>query len=149
MFWGETTMALSKVTKALLFCGAAWGCGPEAMAQAQDGAAVGAAAPATGDADIVVTGLRESLSRAIDIKRNSIQIVDSVVADDIGKLPDANIAESLQRVTGVQIRRGLGEGTNVQIRGLKQIRTEVNGRSIVSPYGRGTGIALNQGAFVI
>ena len=51
--------------------------------------------------DIVVTGIRASLDRAIDIKRNSAGVVDAISAEDIGKFPDTNLAESLQRITGV------------------------------------------------
>lgn len=90
--------------------------------------------------EVIVTGIRQSLEAGVEIKRDSSQFVDSIVAEDIGKLPDNNIAESLQRVSGVQIRRALGEGTSVSIRGLRQNRIEVNGRTLVSPYGRGPGM---------
>ncbi|HEY1392135.1 MAG TPA: TonB-dependent receptor plug domain-containing protein, partial [Methylibium sp.] len=66
---------------------------------------------------VVVTGMKASLEKAQDRKRNADQIVDSIVADDIGKLPDANVAEALQRITGVQISRSRGEGDRVQVRG--------------------------------
>jgi len=100
-----------------------------------------AAPPATPPADssqaapgdvpqVVVTGIRASLMQAQDIKHNSSQIVDSIVSDDIGKLPDANVAEALQRITGVQISRDQGEGSQVQVRGLSQIETLLNGREI-------------------
>lgn len=95
-------------------------------------------APA-GDAveEVVVTGIRESLNRARDIKRESTQIVDAIVADDIGKLPDRNVAESLARVSGVQVDRGIAEGTSVSVRGLRQNVYLFNGRQIVDPTGRG------------
>jgi len=80
--------------------------------------------------DIVVTGVRASLQSAQNIKRNSAQIVDSIVAEDIGKLPDRNIAEALQRIPGIQITRNFGEGSSAAIRGLTQVRTELNGRDI-------------------
>ncbi|NEM13134.1 MAG: TonB-dependent receptor plug domain-containing protein, partial [Xanthomonas perforans] len=54
---------------------------------------------------MVVTGIRASLDRAISIKRNSAGVVDAISAEDIGKFPDTNLAESLQRVTGVSINR--------------------------------------------
>ena len=79
---------------------------------------------------VVVTGIRASLMQAQDIKRNSGLIVDSIVADDIGKLPDANVAEALQRITGVQVSRDQGEGSQVQVRGLSQVETLLNGREI-------------------
>lgn len=68
--------------------------------------------------EIVVTGLRESLKRAVDIKRAAPNIVDSIVADDIGKLPDQNIAEAIQRIPGVTISRDNGEGQFITVRGL-------------------------------
>lgn len=78
--------------------------------------------------DIIVTGFRSSLQSALSRKRDADQIVDSVVAEDIGKLPDNNIAEALQRVPGVQITRNRGEGSGISIRGLTQTGTRVNGR---------------------
>ncbi|SEL35742.1 TonB-dependent receptor [Roseateles sp. YR242] len=90
--------------------------------------------PASGDSakldTVVVQGQRSSLIRAQDIKRNAEQVVDSIVADDIGKLPDANVAEALQRISGVQISRNRGEGDRVQVRGLQQTQTLLNGRVI-------------------
>lgn len=117
-------------------------------AQAQDnsGAAAPAEDPATPAAqpqagesndEIVVTGIRQSLEQGLAVKRESSQFVESIVATDVAKLPDTTIAESLQRVSGVQIRRALGVGTSVSIRGLRQNRTEVNGRTLVNPSGRG------------
>jgi len=79
---------------------------------------------------VVVSGMRASLEKAQDLKRRADQVVDSIVADDIGKLPDANVAEALQRITGVQVSRSRGEGDRVQIRGLSQTQTLLNGRSI-------------------
>jgi len=68
--------------------------------------------------EIVVTGIRASLTRAMDIKRDSRGIVDAISAEDIGKFPDTNLAESLQRITGVSIDRRDGEGSKVTVRGL-------------------------------
>lgn len=93
--------------------------------------------PQSGDEEIVVTGIRASQAEEIDIKRNSDQIVDSIVAEDIGKLPDQNVAESLERVSGVQVRRGIDEASDISVRGLRQNRLEFNGRTLISPYGRG------------
>lgn len=95
------------------------------------------AAPAVSDQDIVVTGIRSSLDAARDVKRNATQIVDSIVADDIGKLPDRNVAESLGRVSGVQVDRGIGEGSGISIRGLRQNIILFNGRQILDASGRG------------
>ncbi|WP_082731619.1 MULTISPECIES: TonB-dependent receptor [unclassified Sphingomonas] len=105
-------------------------------AGAQEAANAGAATEAT-DEDIVVTGIRNSLGRAADLKRNTDQFVDAIVADDIGKLPDRNVAESLARVSGVQVDRGIGEGTSVSIRGLRQNVYLFNGRQIYDAFGRG------------
>ena len=79
--------------------------------------------------EIVVTGIKQSLQAAADVKRNSAQILDAVVAEDIGKLPDNNIAEALQRITGVSIATDFGVGDSVSIRGLSQNRVELNGRT--------------------
>ncbi len=73
---------------------------------------------AAGSDEIVVTGIRASLDRAIDIKRNSAGVVDAISAEDIGKFPDTNLAESLQRITGVSINRVNGEGSQVSVRGF-------------------------------
>ncbi|PTS83181.1 TonB-dependent receptor [Sphingomonas sp. HMWF008] len=75
-------------------------------------------ADTTTEEDIVVTGIRASLDRAIDIKRNSAGVVDAISAEDIGKFPDTNLAESLQRITGVSISRVNGEGSQVSVRGF-------------------------------
>ncbi|TWH10444.1 MULTISPECIES: TonB-dependent receptor [Pseudoxanthomonas] len=79
---------------------------------------------------VQVTGARGSLTKAQIIKETTDQIVDSIVAEDIGKLPDNNVAEALQRITGVQITRNKGEGSSIMVRGLTQVRSELNGRDI-------------------
>ena len=96
---------------------------------------------ASGNADanidtVVVTGFRQSLRNAQNIKREAEQVVDSVVAEDIGKLPDNNLAEALQRIPGVQITRNRGEGSGIAVRGLTQVKTLLNGREIYSDTGR-------------
>lgn len=68
--------------------------------------------------EIVVTGYRSSLERATDLKRNSDGVVDAISAEDIGVFPDTNLAESLQRITGVSIDRSRGEGNQVTVRGF-------------------------------
>lgn len=72
----------------------------------------------TDDDEIVVTGIRASLREALDIKRNAQGVVDAISAEDIGKFPDTNLAESLQRITGVSIDRSNGEGSFVTVRGF-------------------------------
>lgn len=94
------------------------------------------------DGDIIVTGMRASLSSAQNIKRNAQQLVDSVVAEDIGKLPDNNVVEALQRVPGIQVSpRARGESATVLIRGLPDVVTLVNGRNIFSTTGRSLSLA--------
>jgi TonB-dependent receptor len=68
--------------------------------------------------EIIVTGIRASLDRAIEIKRSNSGVVDAISAEDIGKFPDTNLAESLQRITGVSIDRTNGEGSQVTVRGF-------------------------------
>lgn len=91
--------------------------------------------------DIVVVGLRGSLKSARDRKRNSKQIVDSVDAEDVGKLPDNNVPEALARVSGVQIDRSHGEGTGVTIRGLSDVQTTINGNEASSAGSRSLNLA--------
>ncbi|MDV5824759.1 TonB-dependent receptor [Sphingobium naphthae] len=85
-------------------------------------------------ADIVVTGIRSSLQGALNAKRNAPQVLDAISAEDIGKFPDKNIGEALQRVTGVQISRADGEGAGVTIRGADPSlnRVEINGTTALS-----------------
>lgn len=90
----------------------------------------GPPAPETTEDEIVISGIRASLESAQNIKRNSSQIVDSIVAEDIGKLPDVNVAEALQRVSGIQVGRDRGEGGSIAIRGLTQVLTTMNGREV-------------------
>jgi TonB-dependent receptor len=79
-----------------------------------------AAAPAADASEdvIVVTGIRASLRNSMNIKRESQGVVDAISAEDIGKFPDTNLAESLQRITGVSIDRANGEGSKVTVRGF-------------------------------
>jgi TonB-dependent receptor len=67
---------------------------------------------------IVVEGIRRSLTTSAEIKRNEAGVVDAITAEDIGKFPDANLAESLQRITGVSIDRRNNEGNQISVRGL-------------------------------
>ena len=89
--------------------------------------------------EVVVTGIRGSMQRALGLKRNASNIVDAIVAEDIGKFPDQNLAESIQRIPGVAIDRARGEGALVSIRGLgpEFVRVEVNGRTGLSGAGGG------------
>jgi iron complex outermembrane receptor protein len=91
------------------------------------------------DADveiIQVSGIRASLTNALAEKRSASSLVEIIQAEDIGKLPDQNLAEVLENITGIQITRSAGVGTGVQIRGTDANRTEING---VSTVGSGAG----------
>ena len=101
------------------------------MAQDAPPTAPDAASGQTDEGDIIVTGIRRSLEQAAEIKRDASQVLDVITAEDVGKLPDANVAEALQRVTGVQITRVFGEGQAVNIRGLQQVRVEIDGRTLL------------------
>jgi iron complex outermembrane recepter protein len=98
----------------------------------------------SGAGEIIVTGQRASIANALSIKRNADQIVDSISADDIGKLPDRSVTETLQRITGVTIDHFISrsdpdhfsvEGSGVNIRGLTFVRSEINGRDAFSANG--------------
>ncbi len=89
---------------------------------------------------VVVSGRRQSLATAREIRRDRVGIVDAVVADDIQKLPDTSVTEALQRIPGVQIGRDRGEATALTIRGLTQVETTINGREI---FTAGTGRGLD------
>jgi iron complex outermembrane receptor protein len=80
--------------------------------------------------DIVVQGIRRSLQSAQAVKRDSIQQIDSVVASDIGKLPDIAVSDTAARIAGVQVNRVGGEASGVLVRGLPDFTTTYNGREI-------------------
>ena len=84
--------------------------------------------------EIVVTGFRASLDAALSVKRNSVSSVDAIVAEDIAKFPDQNLAESLQRIPGISIQRDGGEGRAITVRGLgaQFTRVRVNGLETVT-----------------
>ncbi|RYD67424.1 MAG: hypothetical protein EOP58_03205, partial [Sphingomonadales bacterium] len=141
--WGSDTMKrhliasgskLALVASALsLICSAA---------SAQDSATSGNGEPAvdvdqTADSQdvITITGVRQSIESAIDAKRDASEIKDVINAEDIGQLANDNVAEALQRITGVQVNRGNdGEGRQVQVRGLSENNVTING---ATPSGTG------------
>jgi TonB-dependent receptor len=85
---------------------------------------------------IIVTGFRKSLQSAEEVKRDSVQVVDSIAASDIGAFPDRSVADSLQRIAGVQVGRDMGETGDVIIRGLPDVSTTLNGLEIFTGSGR-------------
>lgn len=102
---------------------------PDTAAEAPDANQPAADPPAEGNGEIVVTGYRAALESAINTKRRSNNIVDAIKADDMASFPDANLAESIQRIPGVSITRDAGEGRSVTVRGLggEFVRTTLNG----------------------
>ncbi|AXB79304.1 TonB-dependent receptor [Novosphingobium sp. P6W] len=107
------------------------------IAHAQEAAPQDAVGDGSASAeDIIVTGVRASIVGAINARKNNVQIVDSIVAEDVGKLPDNNVVEALQRVTGIQVTdRAGGEAATITIRGLTDPLTTLNGRNIFTAAG--------------
>ena len=101
--------------------------------------------------EIVVVGIRRSLDTAAAIKRDADQMVDAILAEDIGLFSDNNIAEAVQRVPGVQLERDAGEGFRISIRGLgpRFIRTTVNGRTALSAAGGEDGSSEDSRGFTL
>jgi TonB-dependent receptor len=93
----------------------------------------------TSQPKVVVTGYRYSIQKSLDQKREANAIVDVVTAEDIGKFPDKNVADALQRVPGVIIDRSGGEGKNVSVRGLSSelTLTELNGNYVATAESNG------------
>lgn len=93
--------------------------------------------------EVFVTGMRASLEASMDVKRDSVGVVDAISSEDIGKFPDTNLAESLQRITGVSINRVNGEGSEITVRGFGGDNNMVtlNGRMMPAggSYGGGSG----------
>lgn len=84
--------------------------------------------------ELMVTGIRGSLQRSMDVKRSASGVVDAISSEDIGKFPDTNLAESLQRITGVSIDRSGGEGQLITVRGFgPEFNTVlINGRQMAT-----------------
>ncbi|MEN0035802.1 MAG: TonB-dependent receptor [Cellvibrio sp.] len=82
--------------------------------------------------EVVVQGVRAAQASAVNTKRDAASVVDGISAQDIGKLPDVTISDSLQRIPGIQVERTAGEGGPVQIRGLANVATSLNGETYLS-----------------
>ena len=91
--------------------------------------------------EVVVTGIRGSLKASMNIKREATGVVDAISSEDIGKFPDTNLAESLQRITGISIDRRNGEGALVSARGFgpEFNLVTLNGRQVPGADGFGNG----------
>ncbi|NJC32711.1 TonB-dependent receptor [Sphingomonas jejuensis] len=108
------------------------------------GAQVDPQATEDGGEEIIVTGIRASLASALELKRETIGVVDAISAEDIGEFPDANIAESLQRITGVAISRGNGEGRGITVRGLgPEFNTVLLNNRLLSTEGGGRSFSFD------
>lgn len=119
---------MSKVSIALSLAGLA----PLLFAQAAPARAQDAA---TGPIEeVIVTGIRGSLRESIEIKRDADGVVDALTAEDVGKFPDKNLAEALQRIPGIVINREFGEGERVAVRGTSPnlTKTTLNGHSVAT-----------------
>ena len=99
------------------------------------------AADSAQDDDIVVTGYAASLAKSLDEKRSSNSMIDVINAEDIGKFPESNLAEALQRLPGITIERENGEGRKITVRGLGGdfVRTRLNGVETVASAGNNEG----------
>jgi len=116
--------------------------GPNDNAAAAPAADAPQTAAATDDSqdtskDIVVTGFRGSLQKALDQKKTSAVAIDSILAEDIGKFPDLNLSESIQRIPGVALSRDGGEGRSISVRGLgpQFTRVRINGMEAIATAG--------------
>jgi TonB-dependent receptor len=122
----------------------------ERAAQAPEQSAAQAVQPPAADPapveTVVVTGFRSSLERALNLKQAAVGVRDSIVAEDIGKFPEANVAESLQRIPGVYLTRdpASGEGQRVNIRGLgpQYAVTTFNGAPVQTTSSANAGSAV-------
>ena len=126
---------------------AAFGASAHAQAASQGGGAAATAAAAPEVEEVVVTGYRASLEKSLGIKKAASGIVDAITAEDIGKFPDLNLSESLQRVPGVTLDRNAnGEGRAINLRGLgpQFTRVEIDGMTGL-PNGTGGRFGVDEG----
>ena len=130
-FKGTKKTLLTGASTALLVAATA-----PVAAQAQDAAT---------DDVVVATGIRQSLANALVEKRTTTNLTEIIQSEDIGKLPDQNLAEVLENITGIQITRTAGVGSAVQIRGTDDNRIEINGVSTVGSGGLGGGQGTQAG----
>ena len=128
----RTTPIATAVAMALLSMGAHAQTAPAAEPAAQN-------AEASQAATVVVTGYRYAIEKSLDQKRDANAIVEVVTAEDVGKFPDKNVADALQRVPGVIVTRSGGEGKNVSVRGLSSelTLTQLNGNYVATAESNG------------
>ena len=128
----RTTPIATAVAMALLSMGAQAQTAPAAEPAAQN-------AEASQAATVVVTGYRYAIEKSLDQKRSANSIVEVITAEDVGKFPDKNVADALQRVPGVVVTRSGGEGKNVSVRGLSSelTLTQLNGNYVATAESNG------------
>jgi TonB-dependent receptor len=146
---------LSQATKYNALFALKVGVSSGALALAIAGAASAQTAPATPAPaadeaiveEVIVTGFRRSLDAALNVKRQSVSGVDVIVAEDIAKFPDQNLAESLQRIPGISIVRDGGEGRAITVRGLGSqfTRVRVNGMEAIATTSDGASANRERG----
>jgi iron complex outermembrane receptor protein len=126
---------LNSASLAALACAMLWA--GAAGAQTTAAATPAAAGAAKEVEEVVVTGFRGSLEQALNLKRISPVSSDSILAEDIGKFPDLNLSESIQRIPGVALQRDAGEGREISVRGLgpQFTRVRINGMEALSTTG--------------
>ena len=103
-------------------------------------AAAGAAyadEPTSDVSEVVISGYRSSLQEALELKREETVASDSILAEDIGKFPDLNLSEAIQRIPGVALARDAGEGRQISVRGLgpQFTRVRINGLEALTTAG--------------
>jgi iron complex outermembrane receptor protein len=133
ILWSTSAMAVALMaTPAIAQTDPAAQPDPSAVAQTNPADTAPAADAAVDNDTIVVTGLRRSLQSAKNIKKNSVQQIDAIVAEDIGKLPDIAVSDTAARIPGIQVERNGGEASRVLVRGLDRsyYTTTYNGREI-------------------
>ena len=126
--------ASSRHLTARLLCAASVAVLAVGSAQAQEAPTADTGSEEAAGDEIIVTGFRQSLEAALNVKRDSVAAVDAIVAEDIAKFPDQNLAESLQRIPGISISRDAGEGRSITVRGLSSqfTRVRVNGMETIA-----------------
>ncbi len=131
------------ISKAALAVGVAAGAFCAANAQAQSAPA--APADTAASADIVVTGTRAGERKAIEEKRNADNFVEAIYANDVGKLPDQNVAEAVRRIPGLSVANDQGEGRYVIIRGINPdlVNVTLNGMTLPAPEPEGRQVKLD------
>lgn len=130
----NTRVKLQKKLLAQTIATLALGCAFGAQAQTQSNESAAKDSGAT--EEVLVTGIRGSLKQALNVKQNADAVVDAINSEDIGKFPDKNVADSLQRIPGVSVDRIWGEGRDIFVRGTDSTmnRTMMNGQNVASAY---------------